>query len=195
MVYKNGTSSGTGWDIVTLDMPYEIPDTGDVYVGITYSNYGVGVAWPAGVDESNYVPEGFWMNHGAAWLDASTLLGPAVWGLSAGVTGGNPAIPDLDCSGELDFVDVEPGATVTGTITVENVGDVDSLLDWQIESFPDWGNWSFDVTSGVDLLEGETATINVEIVAPEEEEAEFTGDVVLVNSEAVSYTHLTLPTN
>jgi hypothetical protein len=184
VVYGTGTSSGTGWDTVTLDMPYEIPDTGDVYLGITYSNYGVGVAWPAGVDTTNYVPEGFWFYYSGVWQDGSGLLGPSVWGLSAGVSqGGTPAVPDLDCSGMLDFVDVEPNGTVTGTITVENVGEVDSLLDWEIESFPDWGTWTFTPDSGTDLLAGDTVDIAVEIIAPDEPETEFSGEVVIVNSE------------
>jgi len=95
VVYGTGTSSGTGWDTVPLDMPYDIPDTGDVYLGITYSNYGAGVAWPAGVDESNSVPEGFWFYYSGVWQDATGLLGPSVWGLDAGVTegGGGPGAP------------------------------------------------------------------------------------------------------
>lgn len=98
--------------------------------------------------------------------------------------GSQPTIPDLDCSGDLNWKDVTPGDTVTGTITVLNIGEEDSLLDWEIESYPDdWGNWTFDPESGIDLLEGETTTINVEIVAPNVEETTFSGEVVLVNSE------------
>jgi len=39
---------------------------------------------------------------------------------------------DLDCSGNLDWTEIAPGATVTGTITVENIGDPGTLLDWGI---------------------------------------------------------------
>ena len=94
-----------------------------------------------------------------------------------------PVDSDLDCSGDLDFPDVETGSTLTATITVENVGLPGSLLDWEIQSFPDWGEWTFDPESGEDLAEGDTQTINVEIIAPEDQETEFDGEVVLVNSE------------
>ena len=94
-----------------------------------------------------------------------------------------PVLSDLDCSGELDFVDVVAGSTVTGTITIENIGEPGSLLDWEIKSYPDWGTWTFDPESGLDLLEGDSLTIDVEIVAPEDPETEFDGEVVLVNSE------------
>ena len=89
--------------------------------------------------------------------------------------------PDLDCGGSLSWTDVTPGDTVSGSITVENVGDIDSLLDWQIDSYPDWGTWSFNPESGTNLLAGETSTIDVEVVAPDEPETEFTGEVVIVN--------------
>jgi len=89
---------------------------------------------------------------------------------------------DLDCSGDLDFGDVETTTTVTATITVENVGDSGSLLSWEVESFPDWGDWDFDPESGTDVEPGTPATINVEVVVPEETETTFTGEVVLVNT-------------
>jgi hypothetical protein len=180
VVYADGTSSGTGWDTVPLDMDYEIPDTGDVYIGVTYSNY---YDFPAGVDDNNYCPEGFWFYYGG-WLDGSAYLGYSVWGISAGVAGGGSgAVADLDCSGTLDFVDVEPNGTVTGEITVTNDGEPGSELNWEVESFPDWGTWTFDPDSGTGLGDGDSETISVEIVAPDEEESEFTGTVVLVNSD------------
>ncbi len=95
-----------------------------------------------------------------------------------------PKIPDLDGSGDLSWTDVEPAGTVTETITIANVGDPKSLLDWEIESYPEWGTWTFDPETGTDLTpeDGEFA-IDVSVVAPNEEETEFTGTVKVVNSE------------
>ena len=93
-----------------------------------------------------------------------------------------PVVPDLDCDGILNWEDIEPGATVTGEFTVENIGDPESLLDWEIESYPEWGTWTFDPESGLDLTpEDGVITIAVEVIAPEEGE-EFTGEVKIVNS-------------
>jgi hypothetical protein len=93
-------------------------------------------------------------------------------------------VPDLDCDGTLSWTEVTPGETVTGTFTVENIGDPLSLLDWEIESYPDWGTWTFDPDGGLDLTpEDPAVTVTVEVVAPEDPETEFTGEVVLVNSE------------
>ena len=96
------------------------------------------------------------------------------------VTGVTIGDPDLDCEGTLTWTDVEPGATVTGDFTVSNIGDPLSLLDWEIESYPNWGTWTFDPESGA--ISG-TVTVEVEVVAPEDPETEFTGEIVLVNSD------------
>ena len=93
------------------------------------------------------------------------------------------ANPDLDCDGDLSWTEVKPGDTVYGAISVNNVGDAGSYLDWEIQSYPDWGTWTFDPDSGIDLLAGDSVTIDVEIIAPDEPDTEFTGDVILVNSE------------
>ena len=93
-------------------------------------------------------------------------------------------IPDLDCDGDLAWTDVEPGSTVSGSFTVENIGDHNSLLDWEILEQPDWGTWSFEPYSGDDLTpEDGSVTVNVEVVAPIEYNEEFTGEVKVVNSE------------
>ena len=100
--------------------------------------------------------------------------------------GGGGAVPDLDCDGVLNYEGLQPGETVTGEVTVENIGDDESELAWEIESYPDWGTWTFDPESGDGLTPEDGAiTIEVEIVAPEEyEEGEvFEGEVVLVNSD------------
>jgi len=89
----------------------------------------------------------------------------------------------LDCDGDLYFGNVKPGSTITGSFTVSNIGDPLSLLDWEVESYPDWGTWTFTPSIGTDLTPEEVRTVEVEIVVPEDPELEFEGEVVLVNSE------------
>jgi len=98
-------------------------------------------------------------------------------------TEGEP-VSDLDCSGTLSWTGVTPGSTVTGSFTVENIGDPGSLLDWEVESYPDWGAWTFDPENGEDLTpEDDPITVNVEVVAPNEQNQQFDGEVKIVNSE------------
>jgi hypothetical protein len=90
---------------------------------------------------------------------------------------------NLDCNGELSWTDVAPGATVLGSFTISNIGDPGSLLDWEISDEPAWGNWTFTASSGTELPEGDSITVEVEVVAPDEHNTEFTGEVKIVNSE------------
>jgi len=94
---------------------------------------------------------------------------------------GTPATPDLSVSGSLGWTDVSPGETVTGEFTVSNGGTPGTELDWEIDSWPDWGDWTFTPDGGDDLT-GAT-TVQVSVVAPGDEETEFTGDVTVVNKE------------
>ena len=94
-----------------------------------------------------------------------------------------PPEPDLKCIGSLSWSKVSPGSTQIGSFTVENIGESGSLLNWEIESYPDWGSWSFNPESGIDLLAGDSIDVEVEVITPDEIETEFTGEVVLVNSE------------
>ena len=143
------------------------------------NNFWMGIATQTGsecyCDYEDYPPIQPGSNIFGSPFDLSFVL--------TGTSGGEPGIPDLDCYGTLDFTDVTPGDTVSGTVTVENIGEENSNLDWEIESFPDWGNWTFDPEFGEDLGDGETATVAVDIVAPGEENTEYTGEIVFVNSE------------
>ena len=93
-------------------------------------------------------------------------------------------VPNLDCSGNLEWTDVTPGDTVTGSFTVSNIGDSGSLLDWEIDDEPGWGTWTFTPESGMDLTpEASPTTVQVKVVAPAEQKTEFTGEIRIVNME------------
>ena len=95
---------------------------------------------------------------------------------------GEYAEPDLDCEGSLSWTDVEPGALVTGSFDVINIGEAGSNLDWEIDSYPDWGTWTFNPESGDNLKPEEGAfIIEVEVIAPDNTESEFTGVIKIVN--------------
>ena len=94
------------------------------------------------------------------------------------------AIPDLNCGGSLSWIDVPVDTIVTGSFYVENIGDPNSLLDWEIESYPDWGTWNITPMEGYDLEpELEPFVVEVSVRAPDEKNEEFTGEVKIVNQE------------
>jgi len=90
--------------------------------------------------------------------------------------------PNLECSGTLNWNNVEPGSMVMGNFTVSNFGDPQSLLNWEIQSYPEWGNWSFIPASGTNLPAGESVNVIVNIVAPNQENTRFEGNVIIGNS-------------
>ena len=93
-------------------------------------------------------------------------------------------IPDLTCYGDLRWTNVKAGEIVTTTIDIENIGDPESLLDWEIKECPTWGEWTFTPSSGDDLTPEDGAiSVQVEVVAPNQQNQEFTGEVKVLNKE------------
>ena len=66
-------------------------------------------------------------------------------------------------------------------------------LDWEVVDTPDWGDWSFTPSEGFDLNpEDGIFSVDVILVAPEEKNQEFTGDIKVVNKEDSS-DYITIP--
>jgi hypothetical protein len=91
-------------------------------------------------------------------------------------------VPDLTSDGTLDWTDVTPCQTVTGSFTVENIGESGSNLDWEITEWPTWGTWTFTPSGGNNLKpEDEPVTVTVYVEAPNEEHHLFTGNITVEN--------------
>lgn len=176
------------------------PDLGDTVTYFVFLDYtfpldlvAIVGPYPANQTRIQYDPDGleyfvtyYWMvvandDHG------HSVEGPT-WRFITKIS----PVPDLDCSGNLNWIDVEPGSTVTGNFTVSNIGEVDSLLDWEIISWPEWGTWSFDPSNGSDLTPADgPVTVQVSVVAPKQVAVgireglgkEYTGEVKVVNKE------------
>jgi hypothetical protein len=90
---------------------------------------------------------------------------------------------DLECDGSLSWDDITPGATVQGSFSVSNGGDPGSLLEWEVLSYPSWGTWTFTPSSGTDLPVGDSVTVQVKVVVPNEENIQYQGAVTIINSD------------
>ena len=131
-----------------------------------------------------YTPEDFGIF--ALYLSILGLVAVIVTGryeVAIVLTDGEPADSDLECDGELSWTDISPGATVTGDFVVRNNGAPDSILHWKIESYPtDWGtNWTFTPNASILTIGAGWITVDVEVIAPDDPNEEFTGEVKLVN--------------
>ncbi len=96
-----------------------------------------------------------------------------------------PDEPDLDCEGSLSWPNISPGTTVFGGFQVKNIGDADSLLNWKVNtSSITWGTWSFTPVSGVNLTpEDGQVTVQVSVIAPDEKNLEFQGQLRVENQD------------
>ena len=94
-------------------------------------------------------------------------------------------IPDLECIGTISAIDINPGDTITGNFTVENIGQHGSILRWNIVEIPEWGEWTikpkiFNFRSLTPYEGTETVTVTIEI--PMEQNQDFNGQIKIVNT-------------
>ena len=90
--------------------------------------------------------------------------------------------PAICCKGTLNWVNVGPGNTVTGTFEVGNCGETCSTLNWKVTDWPTWGTWSFSPSSG-SLPAGSWVTVTATVVAPNQQNQVFQGNVTVCNTD------------
>ena len=91
-------------------------------------------------------------------------------------------VPNLDCKGALNWQNVKPGATVTGTFQVGNIGDAGSTLNWYVANDPTFGTWSYSPSSG-SIPAGNWVTVTATCVAPNQPNQPFSGDITICNTD------------
>lgn len=146
-----------------------------------------------GYDEYTYSREHGWLSLNGpplhfveVWYDYSHSLDMVVsnWGPSEGnfLYYNRLFDADLECEGTLNWNNVKPGSTARGTLKVSNTGIPGSMLNWKVDTTPEWGVWTITPESGTDLTpEAGPTTLNVEVEVPLDEYQNFTGNVTLIN--------------
>jgi hypothetical protein len=87
----------------------------------------------------------------------------------------------LCCDGTLEWSNIKPGKIVTGTFEVWNCGCECSYLCWVVDSWPEWGRWTFNPSSGtLHSSENVTVQVTVDTTGLAQEET-FTGKVIIKN--------------
>ena len=95
-----------------------------------------------------------------------------------------PEEPDLHCDGSINWANVNSGEVIYDNFLIENIGYPDSPLYWDIESYPDWGTWSFEPENGEGLKpEDGQIKVNVTIYLPDTDNKDFEGSLRVVNQE------------
>ncbi len=94
---------------------------------------------------------------------------------------------NLNCEGALSWTDIKPGAQVNGSFIIKNIGDAGSSLNWSIKDYPVWGTWNFTSLDGNNVKpEDGIITINVEVISPDIQNMNFTGEIKIENKDNLS---------
>jgi len=112
-------------------------------------------------------------------VDLFSKSGNSVYHDDLSLEGEAGADPDLECEGILEWENVTVGSTQTGSFDIENIGG--GLLDWNVVKKPSWGEWTFDPDGGDDLGPGVPQTIEVTVIAPDEKNENYAGQIKLQN--------------
>ena len=93
--------------------------------------------------------------------------------------------PDLLCRGTtfITRTDLKPGATVTDSFTVLNVGDPETLLNWEVSEYPDWGTWTVTPNNGSIKRLDDPVKVDVEVEIPDEQNQGFIGQIKIINTD------------
>lgn len=133
------------------------------------------------LDEKNWTTGSFNQNDGYfnlnsvhIWANGAT----SVYYDDFFLEGETGPIPNLACDGELIWNKVKPWETVQGDFTVENIGEPNSVLDWEIVEWPVFGNWTFSTDWGRLRPEDGPVTVEVTVDAPYETKT-YTGVIIL----------------
>ena len=76
----------------------------------------------------------------------------------------------------------KPVCNLSCDIVIENDGDEDSLLKWEITSWPEWGEWLFMPSTNGELQGGFVTWVIISI-SPPDQVGIYPGEIEIVNTE------------
>jgi hypothetical protein len=90
---------------------------------------------------------------------------------------------DLKVEGSLIWQNRTGFETVEGNFTIENTGEQNSLLTWEIVSIPEWGNWTITPSDGHSLrpVDGKV-DVQVSCILPDEKRKQYSDSITIMNT-------------
>ncbi len=158
------------WVEIRVEIDFGADEKTVYYDGVELVTSG----WTDGMNPGGH------LNLGAVDLYAGDSVSTSVYYDDMSLEGEVGEDPDLFCEGDIHFGNVTAGATLTGDFTVINAGGGE--LDWEITKEPSWGTWTFDPESGENLPPGTPVTVDVTVIAPDDENT-YTGTIKVANVE------------
>jgi len=156
-----------------FDRTSEIP----VLLGASYE--GTIVKSKANLGESYYLQDGLWYDlynyefEDSRWTNSANFC----------IKGLVSKISDLECNDNINLKGIKPSSTVTFNLSINNIGESYSKLNWIITDWPDWGTWSFSLEEDYLYPESGAEIIQVSVVAPDDRDQNFSGVIKIINKE------------
>jgi len=156
---EQGSIDYRGFHTIELSNPVGFVQNDDFYVSVELSNGGhafdrtstvpvlLGSTEAAVTVPSSANPGESYLLEDSTWIDLTMINETGNFCIKAlGETWNAPAA-DLTSQKNIVLNDVKAGSTITTNISIQNIGEPQSSLQWEIVSLPDWGRWSIDSSS------------------------------------------------
>lgn len=201
LISISGNIEHTGFHTVDLNNPIGFPEGDDFYIYLKLTKGGhpidrtseisvlLGSTMKGTIVKSAANPGESYYKSGSDWKDLYDYRfnkleykGTANFCIKALTNPWTPTGPDLHCSDEFIWSDVNPMSKISDSFTIRNIGEPSSNLNWEITEWPEWGSrWTFTPSNGNNLKpESGEFTIGVTLIAPSEKEAEFNDDYIKI---------------
>lgn len=198
LMVTSGTIDYMGFHTVQLDSNIPLTEGDDFFVYLYLSEGGqpfdrtseipvlLGSTFANTIVPSSAEPGESYYNVNGSWIDLYDYDFPlTIWEGTANfcVKALTSKKSDLTCNDSITWKRINPGEEVSYTISIENTGESFSQLSWEIKETPAWGTWTITPDSGSMLTpEHGPCDIEITVVAPEEKNKEFNGELTLVNT-------------
>ena len=179
----SGTIDFRGFHTIELDQPVYLTFNDQFYIYLELSDGGIPYdqttnVWGYTIESISHPGESFYYKDGR-WYDLYDFDSTANFCIKGLVS----KTPDLECDDDINWEKVKPGSTVTHNISITNVGEPFSKLNWEVSEWPDWGAWSFSLEGDYLYPESGAKIIQVSVVAPDEQNQEFSGEIKIINKD------------
>ena len=179
----SGTIDFMGFHTIELDQPVYLTAGDRFYIYLQLSDGGIPYdrthsVWGNTIESISHRAESYYYENGA-WHDLYKYNNTANFCIKGLVS----KISDLKCDDNINWKKFKPGSTIKYNLSIANVGETFSKLNWEIIEWPDWGTWSFSLEEDYLYPESGAEIIQVSVVAPDGQNQEFSGEIKIVNKD------------
>ncbi|MBS3777911.1 MAG: DUF4082 domain-containing protein [Candidatus Thermoplasmatota archaeon] len=193
---EQGTIEYRGFHTISLTSPVGFVENDDFYVSVELSDGGhafdrtstvpvlLGSTEKAVTVPSSANPGESYFLKDSTWIDLTTINETGNFCIKALGTNWTAPIADLTSQKNLILSDVQAGSTINTNISIQNIGEPQSSLQWEIVSLPEWGRWSIDPSS-YQYLKPCMGPVSVELdvrLPFYAKNKNYTGSLVLINT-------------